>query len=1136
MTNWSLVGPRFDTACELEGDEREAYLDALRQEDAELHREVVSLLEAAQGRGPLDSIPSMPTVAATSASGSRQQDPARRQIGRYRIDEPVGGGGMGRVFRAVRADGSYDQVVALKVLRWELADGSGVARFHRERQILARLDHPGITRLLDGGVTEDGLPYLVMEWVDGVPLPQYCETSGIDLEGRIELFLQVLDAVAHAHRAAVIHRDLKPSNILVTADGRVKLLDFGISKLADEADEGLTQQGFSPMTPHWASPEQLAGESLTVATDIYSAGAMLYELLAGSPPHRADQPTTGELLRRIESGAIAPPSRLARRSGSGLRVSADLDAVVLRSLERDPERRYPSASELAADLRRVLEHRPVSARRIGWPARLARTMRRNPLITALACSTLLAASVGTWLVLSGRAEARRQAILSQRLGQEVQAIASRQQIVVRDPVHDVSPELSALASRLERLEVEARAGLSDRALALSTVAAGWNAFGEWERARDLLLEARDASAASPSPRELATLLQRLGEAYAGLYRQGLSELRGLRGASLAARRAELRRQWAEPGVEALQSARTLRDELSGELDERSAPWAARDTVAGGGSSAIYAALEMELAGHSDRAEALLDVAVQADPLDADALRLLAELRKDRSWIQFLEGEREQALSTAQVARATFLKALEILRSDPRLHVSLCVLDSNHAEISAANLAQGEGITLPESCQVAATVHADGAAVWTAHASTYMRQAVHRSRVGGELQASLDQCLAAARRAQELGETSVMAEFFEATCLSLGAANGLLDEGEVRTRSLDLYGEILEREPNHLQSLNSFAITLLDRGLERLEGLRGGPDWATVTTNGPEPLADFRRAEELLRRGLDLVPELPLLWNNLGLARKNQGQALAGHDPAAAEEAFAAAREALARARELDDSYLSPRIGLAELSAERADLALSQADVDTAITLQREAAERFDDVAAALPNFGLLRERAARHRLLAVRAASLRSPWELPRLADEADSGWISPQLDEAESLLGTVPLGEASHPCDRVELETLRAWLALAVGDSPAAALSRASEALSQMRASCAELGLTLLLRRAQARRVDAQPIDDETLQRARELAQELRGERRAQVDDPFRADLHLAQLMALAAAPSASDPGDLLRRWPAWTPLLGPR
>jgi hypothetical protein len=356
---YARIDALLDELFDLPEKERARGLSSLSTEDPAVISEVESLLRAARSTQGFLSAPArlaQPNVAQEMAVGA--------QCGAWRITRLVGRGGMGEVYEAVRAQADFEQRVAIKILQHEAAEQ--LERFQVERQILARLDHPGIARLYDGGITEDGRPYMVMEYVQGRAITDYCEATGATLQQRLRLFFQVCEAVAYAHRNLVIHRDLKPSNILVTRDGQVKLLDFGIAKLIDSQLARVTQGSAAPLTPICAAPEQLNGQPVTTATDVYALGVLLFELLTGTHPWMTgDTPMLAAMravLHRpassasgmIESRPTAPvPARLVR---------GDLDAIVAKALRAEPEHRYTTVEAFKDDVARVLAGEPVEAR------------------------------------------------------------------------------------------------------------------------------------------------------------------------------------------------------------------------------------------------------------------------------------------------------------------------------------------------------------------------------------------------------------------------------------------------------------------------------------------------------------------------------------------------------------------------------------------------------------------------------------------------------------------------------------------------------------------------------------------------------------------------------------------------------
>lgn len=333
--------------------------------------------------------------AVTLIVKAAEQQLSGQRIGAYDVVELLGEGGMGQVYLAERADGSFDQQVAIKVIRASAVGSRAVAQFLSERQILSDLAHPNIAALLDGGQTEDGMPYVVMEFIDGLPLDVYIREKRLGLEARLELFLKICAAVEHAHRALVIHRDIKPSNILVDGDGTPKLLDFGIARsLAPREDAEDTVAML--LTPAYASPEQVTGEPLTTATDIYSLGVVLYQCLTGERPYETDSLSPAQYERMITQVSPDAPSARAheRHADNWQALRGELDAVVLKAMAKEPERRYASVSAFADDIRRYLGGFPVNAQgdSLGYRIRKFVSRRRLPVAaSALALIALIVA-------------------------------------------------------------------------------------------------------------------------------------------------------------------------------------------------------------------------------------------------------------------------------------------------------------------------------------------------------------------------------------------------------------------------------------------------------------------------------------------------------------------------------------------------------------------------------------------------------------------------------------------------------------------------------------------------------------------------------------------------------------------------
>ena len=374
---------------ELPPEKRAAALAAACGDDTDLHAEVERLLRAdSQASGFVgDASAEIERLATTVVSEDH--------IGPYRIVRELGRGGMGTVFLGERADAQFEMRVAIKLIKRGMASDAVLQRFRHERQILAGLEHPNIARLLDGGTSAEGLPYFVMEYVDGLPVDDYCRTHHLSIDERLQIFGHICAAVIYAHQHLVVHRDIKPSNILVTADGVPKLLDFGIAKLVETADEAasvVTAFGSQAMTPQYASPEQLRGERVTTVSDVYALGVLLFELLTGERPYDVKGASADGAREIVARAEATKASAAAARRGDGAlaaRLRGDLDAIVLTAMRLDPAERYGSVALLAEDIRRHTTARPVIARGDSWTYRGARFVRRRKVGVAAAAAIVL---------------------------------------------------------------------------------------------------------------------------------------------------------------------------------------------------------------------------------------------------------------------------------------------------------------------------------------------------------------------------------------------------------------------------------------------------------------------------------------------------------------------------------------------------------------------------------------------------------------------------------------------------------------------------------------------------------------------------------------------------------------------------
>ncbi len=426
VERWRRLAAELDALLDAEEWQRPALLEAIAATDPDFAAELERLLaEERASRSWLGEPVERFAAELVASFGESEADRAHEElagqrIGPYRLIREIGRGGMGSVHLAARDDGQFEQRVAIKLVRADLRSASARRRFFEERRILARLEHHGIARLLDGGVADDGAPYFVLEYVDGLPLVEHAERRGLGVDERLELFVRVCAAVDYAHRNLVVHRDLKPSNVLVTASGEIKLLDFGIARmLAGEVDAPVAETRLEDraLTPEFAAPELFGRGAVTTAADVYSLGAVLYLLLSGARPFELAGASLLEAERAVVERRPKPPSQaVARGEGAAgraraRRLAGDLDAVILKALEKQPDARYRSVAELVADLERHRAGHPVHARRTNALRRAAAVVRRHRAGVAVAgvLVGLAAAGLGStlWQARRALAEAER---------------------------------------------------------------------------------------------------------------------------------------------------------------------------------------------------------------------------------------------------------------------------------------------------------------------------------------------------------------------------------------------------------------------------------------------------------------------------------------------------------------------------------------------------------------------------------------------------------------------------------------------------------------------------------------------------------------------------------------------------------
>lgn len=457
---WQQVADTLDQVLRFPAQQRPAYLSEIAGRDPALHSEVVSLLSSYEQAGTQFLSGSAVEGVVSEDRAAASDSMVGRRLGAYQLSELIGAGGMGEVYRAARADDQYRKQVAVKLVRAGHEAGFVVARFKNERQILAKLDHPNIARLLDGGTTPEGVPYFVMELVEGEPIDSYCAKHGLSITERLDLFLQVCSAVQFAHQRLVVHRDIKPSNILVAHDGVPKLLDFGIAKLLDPGESPdapeATATLFRMLTPGYASPEQVRGEPITTASDVYSLGVVLYELLTGLSPYGTTGQSPHEIARAVCETEPLRPSTAVRKTKPGeprehgktgqgsasseklsKHLSGDLDNIVLMALRKEPPRRYASVEQFAEDIRRHLKDLPVAARQDTIQYRVSKFVARHR--TGVAGTLVFVLALLAALVITVREAhlARQERARAERRFDDVHKLANSLIFEIHDSIRDL---------------------------------------------------------------------------------------------------------------------------------------------------------------------------------------------------------------------------------------------------------------------------------------------------------------------------------------------------------------------------------------------------------------------------------------------------------------------------------------------------------------------------------------------------------------------------------------------------------------------------------------------------------------------------------------------------------------------------
>lgn len=531
---WRVLSPYLDEALDIPPEDRAAWLGSIRAENPVLATDLQTLL---QEHGALGD----EKFLETGGSSLPSYAPATGQtIGAYTLESPIGHGGMGTVWMARRSDGRFEGRAAIKFLNVALLGGGGEKRFRREGSFLARLAHPNIAHLIDAGVSTGGQPYLVLEYVEGHHIDVYCRERALDIDARIRLFLDVTAAVAHAHANLIVHRDIKPSNVLVTAQGQVKLLDFGIAKLLeDDATENaataLTGEGGRALTLAYAAPEQVTGTPVTTGTDVYALGVLLYLLATDKHPAESALQSPADLMKAIVDTEPLRPSEVVQPVDKLRRtLRGDLDTIITKAMKKNPPERYLSVTAFADDLRRYLAHQTISARPDTVAYRAAKFVRRNRLAASLAAAAFAATAAGVVGTAIQARTARIERDFAFRQLSRADAIIDLNTFVLSDSAPSAKSFVSELVGRAE--EMVGRQQNPDDANQLEvrmSVGVQYLGLGEIAKARRLLTEAYQRARALPDPAMRARTACALSLALAGqgdvsgaekLIQEGLGEL------------------------------------------------------------------------------------------------------------------------------------------------------------------------------------------------------------------------------------------------------------------------------------------------------------------------------------------------------------------------------------------------------------------------------------------------------------------------------------------------------------------------------------------------------------------------------------------------------------------------------------
>ena len=884
---WNKINEVFAASIELEKEERNRFLAKACGNDEALRKEVQLLLDA---HVQADDFIENPVFEDAFRAMSQEEDllTIDQQIGAYKVLKEIGRGGMGTVYLAARADQEYNKLVAIKLIKRGMDTEQVLHRFRNERQILANFDHPNIARLLEGGSTSNGLPYFVMEYVEGVPLDLYCDQNNLSITKRLELFRQVCSAVSYAHQNLVVHRDIKPSNILVTTDGLPKLLDFGIAKiLQPHSGERTTATGLMPMTPEYASPEQALGGNVTTYSDIYSLGVLLYELLSGHLPYQLKQASAAEVARIITETRPQAPSTVVNtvvadrtpetvskcREGTPdrlrRRLRGDLDNIVLMAMRKEPERRYQSVEQFSEDIRRHLEGHPVLARKDTFLYRGTKFVKRNKITAAFAMLTLLSLGIAAFI----QWRTNQQAASFQEFGQEVARIEASMRYAYLLPLHNIQPDKQQVLNRLEYIKkrMQDLGGVS-YGPGYYSIGRGYLSLHRYQDAYDNLTLAWQKH----GYQEPATA-NALGLSLAMLYGEKLREAEQLYNKDQRTRRKlELEKLYRAPAFEYIQKGATASE-----------------------AAEYVQALLTFLAKKYPQALKKARAAEQRHSWHYESKKLQGDIFAAMGNDQSSVGNTAGASELYEKAKVAYLEAASKGQSDPQIYDALCSVQSSIQEMLASQKGSSPETVLQQGldyCEKAIQIDSGDVNAKLLASKLYRDWAFTQSERGRETGHLLQKSENFARDALKTDPESGLAHLALGNVYSTRANRELLQDGNP-IPFLDLAEKSLLKAslkmPEDHQLLSVLGNNFLKRG--RHEVVRG-----------IDPRPSLEKSVSLIKRALQLDPENSRYFAMLGCAHSMEGDYEVGLG-LDCTRSYRQAIEASRRSIQINPSYITPYI-------------------------------------------------------------------------------------------------------------------------------------------------------------------------------------------------------------------------------------